>query len=213
MNKFVKDMLMSKYGGGQDGRNPYGSRGGYVTSYDPRHDRAMYDQARGYQGGNRYDRAEYDMRRDYNMPYQHDFARNDMGYQHPYQYNDNRGYDMRGNDYGEMQFGKMTEQDIEKWEHSLINSDGTKGPHFRKDQIEQAARQTGINPSQFGNEKVFGLIMNAMYADYCGVAKKYGVDRPDYYADMSKAFLDDKDYKGKGEEKAWLYYKCIASEE
>jgi hypothetical protein len=120
---------------------------------------------------------------------------------------------MRGNDYGEMQFGKMTDHDIEKWEHSLINSDGTKGPHFRKDQIEQAARQTGINPSQFGNEKVFGLIMNAMYADYCGVAKKYGVDRPDYYADMSKAFLDDKDYKGKGEEKAWLYYKCIASEE
>ena len=28
MNKFVKDMLMSKY----DKRNPYGSQGGYVDS-------------------------------------------------------------------------------------------------------------------------------------------------------------------------------------
>ena len=44
-------------------------------------------------------------------------------------------------------------------------------------------------------------------------AKKYGVDRPEYYADLAKAFLHDKDYKGKPEEKLWYYYNCIVLDE
>ena len=34
MNSFVKDMLMAQ-SQRRDGRNPYGSRGGYVTSRSP----------------------------------------------------------------------------------------------------------------------------------------------------------------------------------
>jgi hypothetical protein len=57
------------------------------------------------------------------------------------------------------------------------------------------------------------MTMNMMYADYCSVAKKYGVDRPEYYADLAKAFLHDKDYKGTPEEKLWYYYNCIVLDE
>ena len=35
--------------------------------------------------------------------------------------------------------------------------------------------------------------MNVMYSDYYGVAAKYGLDRPEFYADLAKAFLMDLD--------------------
>ena len=55
--------------------------------------------------------------------------------------------------------------------------------------------------------------MNMMYSDYCAVAKKFGLDRPDFYAELAKAFLNDKDFGGEPEEKVFLYYKCIAEQE
>ena len=55
--------------------------------------------------------------------------------------------------------------------------------------------------------------MNMMYSDYCKVAKKYGVDRPEYYADLAKAFLRDKDFDGKPEEKLYIYYKAIVEKD
>ena len=51
--------------------------------------------------------------------------------------------------------------------------------------------------------------MNMMYSDYYGVAAKYGLDRPEFYADLAKAFLDDKDAGGP-EQKIAAYYHGIA---
>ena len=48
--------------------------------------------------------------------------------------------------------------------------------------------------------------MNAMYSDYCKVAKRYGVDRPEFFAEMAKAWLEDKDAVPN---KAAMYYDCI----
>lgn len=228
MNKFLKDMLMSRYGGndgnyGNDGRNPYGSRGGYVVS--SRRDREMNDMAR---------RNDYgDMRRDMRDM---DYARNNRGgdrerydgndYHYHYgvggMYNPRMdyNYDMArgdrndyGYDYGEAQFGKMSKQDYEDWGKMLENEDGTRGEHFKKDQVEQIAKQMGVNLESVGGEKVFCMAMNMLYSDFCAVARKYGVDRPEYYADLAKAFLHDKDYKGNPEEKLWAYYKCIVEKE
>ena len=69
MNRFVKDMLMSQSRRSGDGRNPYGSRGGYVSSRRPRgRDRDMEDYGmpkgdyrRGAMPPMR-DYADYDMR-------------------------------------------------------------------------------------------------------------------------------------------------------
>lgn len=65
---------------------------------------------------------------------------------------------------------------------------------------------------EFGRH-TFCLAMNMMYSDYCKVAQKFGADRPEFYAEMAKAFLKDKDFDGNGEEKLWLYYKCIVEQE
>lgn len=220
MNRFVKDMLMSQSRRSGDGRNPYGSRGGYVTSRSPRRDREMmdYGMPKGdYRRGMRYDRnmGEYeagDMRRGGSR----DYARDYDDYNRDYDDYDMRrdyadyGMDYAMQDYGEMEYGKMSHKDIEKWKKHMKNQDGTMGEHFKHDQVMQAARQIGVNPEEYGNEHIFPLVMNMMYSDYCAVAKKFGLDRPDFYAELAKAFLNDKDFEGEPEEKVWLYYKCIS---
>lgn len=224
MNKFVKDMLMAQSRRSGDGRNPYGSRGGYVSNRRPRRDRDMeyYGMPKGdYRRDGRYDRdmADYESRdmrgdmrsRDY-ADYNRDYADYEMhdtrgrgGYDRDY-----ADYDMR--DYGEMEYGKMSHKDIENWKNHMKNQDGTMGEHFKKEQVMQAARQIGVNPEEYG-EHIFPLVMNMMYSDYCAVAKKFGLDRPDFYAELAKAFLNDKDFGGEPEEKVWLYYQCIAAPE
>jgi hypothetical protein len=199
MNKFSR-MLM------QDGRNPYGSRGGYVRDRNDYNDYAMR--------GNRDRRNDYEDdyvrsgmggrdRNDYGSYEMEDYRRNDYA-----SYNDNR---MRDRDYRRRDYGKpemFSHKDMETWKSMMKNEDGTRGEHFRAEQVKHACQQTGIDCEEFG-EDVFGLAMNMKYSDYCKVAKKYGVDMPEFYADMAKAFLRDKDFDGKPEEKLYLYYKAI----
>lgn len=184
---------------------PYGPMSQGPMPYGP-HPLYGYDMARGdYAGGDmaRRDRNQYDMAGgDYG---QYDMARRDRG----------------GQDYGDYaqddqeqgQYGKFSEKDIEKWKKESINADGTRGEHFRKEQVEQAAKQLGINMQQYGSEKVFPLAMNAMYAEYCNVARKYGADRPEYYAELAKTFLEGKTSDIKGEEKLWVHYKTMVEKE
>lgn len=74
--RMMRDMARSRrMSNGQDGRNPYGSAGGYVSNRRPRRDRAMNEDmargmSRGGRGGNRGSNdygsyvAEYDSRYD-----------------------------------------------------------------------------------------------------------------------------------------------------
>lgn len=201
-NRFLIDMLMSRYGGNRDGRNPYGSRGGYVTSRDNRRDRGM-DDYRDYDGNyNRYD-------------YYDDYRRNDYYYEMDGRqgYRNSNYYDRdRGMDYGEKQYGKLSRDDLENWKRRLENADGSRGEHFKKEQLESIIRQMNIDVEKMGGMDIFCMASNMMYADYCNVAKKFGVDRIDFYVEMAKAFFNDKDYSGKPEEKLWLYYMTIVSE-
>lgn len=225
MNRFAR-MLMT------DGRNPYGSRGGYVRSdrrsdYDDyamrgNRDRRDYedDYARGNMGGrDRNDYGDYgDMARGRDR--NEDYARggrnmgNDYASYNDYEsdYRRDRGeyYRRDMNDYGKPKL--FSRKDMETWKSMMRNEDGTRGEHFRPEQVKHACQQTGIDCEEFG-EDVFCLAMNMMYSDYCKVAKKYGVDRPEYYADLAKAFLRDKDFDGKPEEKLYLYYKTIVEKD
>lgn len=51
--------------------------------------------------------------------------------------------------------------------------------------------------------------MNMMYSDYYPVAVEFGINRPEFYAALSKAFLLDKDGPGP-ERKLMEYYEHIA---
>lgn len=186
MNKFAR-MLM------QDGRNPYGSRGGYVRS-DRRSD---YEDDYAMRGNR--DREDY-RRNDYRRDMNDDYASyRDRDYESDYR-----------RDYGKPKM--FSHKDMETWKSMMKNDDGTRGVHFRGEQVKHACQQAGIDCEEFG-EDIFCLAMNMMYSDYCKVAKKYGVDMPEYYADLAKAFLRDKDFDGKPEEKLYLYYKAIVEQD
>lgn len=111
--------------------------------------------------------------------------------------------------HDQMQMGRsegermdLDQMSAEQWARNMEKEDGSKGPKWTKEQVKPYMAQVGYH----GPEYKFWVIMNAMYSDYCKVAKKYGMDRPEYYADLAKAWLEDKDANP---EKAGLYYKYI----
>lgn len=96
----------------------------------------------------------------------------------------------------------LDQMSAEQWMRNMEKEDGSKGPKWTKEQVKPYMAQVGYH----GPEYKFWAVMNALYSDYCKIAKKYGVDRPEYYAELTKAWLEDKDAKP---EKAGLYYKYI----
>lgn len=92
--------------------------------------------------------------------------------------------------------GEMTREDAERWVAGMKNEDASK-PEGGKWSIEQAkpyAQKHGIRTDgpQFFE---FYVMMNAMYSDYSEVAKKFNAATPDFFAEMAKAFIMDKDGK------------------
>ena len=98
--------------------------------------------------------------------------------------------------------GKMDRQTAEDWTRRMKNEDGTTGAHWTMEQAEQVMRQHGIQcePAEFY------AALNMLYSDFCEVFKKHGVNKIDFYADMAKAWLDDKDAVS---DKLSAYYEYI----
>ena len=98
---------------------------------------------------------------------------------------------------------KFDEHKAKEWVARMKNNDGTTGEHFKAEHAEQMRNAHCPDCDKME----FWAAMNMMYSDYCAVAKKMNVDRPDFYAHMAKAFLMDKDA---GAEKMAKYMKYIA---
>lgn len=98
----------------------------------------------------------------------------------------------------------LTREQAEEWVASMKGADGSKGGRWKFNEIRQYAQNFGIS----GEHKVveFFAIINAMASDYGKVAKKFGVDKADFYAELAKAFMDDADANPG---KAMIYYDCI----
>lgn len=98
---------------------------------------------------------------------------------------------------------KLTKELAEEWMASIQNEDGTRGPHWKMEQVKQVMAQKGIgmDPVQFW------VILNAIYSDYYKVLKKHGVgDKLDVYIDLACAWLNDKDAV---KDKAAAYYEYV----
>ena len=93
------------------------------------------------------------------------------------------------------------------WAEHMQNADGSTGPHWTMDQTSAVADASGAENDI--PHWVFGVTMNMMYSDYYDVARKFGVNVPEFYAELARAFLMDKDGPGP-EEKLCAYYRCIA---
>lgn len=123
--------------------------------------------------------AESEIKRDY---------RTDISNPHM----DETGYHTSEMAMGHAKGGEMvlTEEMADEWMHGLHNEDGTKGPHWTKEQVKQVMAQKGIKADSIH----FWAAMNASYSDLCAIAKKHGVNTVDFYTDYSVAFwLQDKD--------------------
>lgn len=97
---------------------------------------------------------------------------------------------------------KLDKKMAEDWMDGIENADGTRGAHWSLDQVKQviAQRKWDIDPIEAW------VAMNAVYSDYCNVAKNHNANNVDFYVAMAKAFADDADAKP---EKLALYYQYI----
>ena len=107
--------------------------------------------------------------------------------------------------------GRFTKSDAENWNAHMVNDDGTMGGHWSMAQTTAVAQNMGISFEHI-TEYCWNTAMNMMYSDYCNVASKYGVGTPEFYAEMAKAFLFDKDAKSPKDKMSAYYYGIVAVE-
>ena len=107
-----------------------------------------------------------------------------------------------------MECQELTKEQAIKWNAGMLNADGSMGGHWTMEETTSVAEQKGIKFEHIPYY-AWNVAMNMMYSDYCYVADKYGVGTVDFYADMAKAFLFDKD-GGQPMEKISAYYYAIA---
>lgn len=94
------------------------------------------------------------------------------------------------------------------WAEKMQNADGSTGPHWTMEQTSAVADGMGI-PAEEIPRWAWGVTMNMMYSDYYPVAVEFGLNRPEFYAALTKAFLLDKDAPGPTH-KLMEYYEHIA---
>lgn len=216
------------YNGGSEMRRRRDSRGRYMESdndtemrYRNEDSRMEYDSPesrfRDRRGREHYDNGRFapmrgmmdgdyaESARNYTPfpPYMPRYERNVIGF------GDDTMMMGESRQHEQMQMGRsegkhmdLDQMSAEQWMRNMEKEDGSKGPKWTKEQVKPYMAQVGYH----GPEYKFWAVMNALYSDYCKIAKKYGVDRPEYYAELTKAWLEDKDAVP---EKAGLYYKYI----
>lgn len=96
----------------------------------------------------------------------------------------------------------FSKEDAEEWVMAMQNEDGTKGPHWKFEDVQRLMKQRGIKHDPYE----FWAVLNGVYSDYCAVAKKHGVNTMDFYVDFANAWINDKDAVPN---KTAMYYECI----
>lgn len=194
MNRYLQDRAMRR--NVRDGRNPYGSRGGYVTSRRNRRDSADYDYENDMaRGRDRTHNVSYPM---YGIggyrPYETDMAEYD------YARRNGRGRDYTDYDYDIYDYAEYDDEwkeDLKKWSEKLKKHDRFNMP---KDQVLQNAKQMGIKFDEY-DENEFLTTYYMVLSDYPKIANE-----PHSYLAMAKDWLEDKDSALKGSEKLCAYY-------
>lgn len=85
----------------------------------------------------------------------------------------------------------ITKEEAEKWVKHMKGED-SKGEKWSMEDLKAVAQKNGI-PIDGEKFLEFYVMMNAMYTDYGEVAKKYNINNPDFFAALTKAWMNDKD--------------------
>ena len=102
----------------------------------------------------------------------------------------------------------LTDEQIKMWVNNFENEDGTTGEHWNIETTTNAGNKYGINFNEIRPIE-FWLILNMKYSDMYSLAIKYNINSVEFYVDLVKCFINDKDtinYK----EKLYIYYNHIA---
>ena len=192
-----------------DSRNPYGSRGGYVSSdramdsrnYDAESNRG-YDSRRDYNYGASDYHNGYERYGEYNRPMQYDiYGVSSMRRQYGknQDYND---YEVDGQDYAEEE--ESYKKDLKELSRKLKKSDRF---NLGEEEIVKKAKSMGVKFEDYDEEE-FIVTYYMMQSDYPGIAND-----PHTYLAMAKSFLEDKDAKLQGSEKLCKYIYAIVKGE
>lgn len=100
---------------------------------------------------------------------------------------------------------QLTEEIATSWVSGLKNTDPEHpiGAKWSMETVKPLAMKHGFTTHE--KQLEFWAVMNMMYSDYAETAKKHGVSTLDFYADMAKAWMRDKDAV---EHKTAAYIAC-----
>ena len=103
---------------------------------------------------------------------------------------------------------EITKEKAEHMVSKMIGSDPAhpRGGRWKMDEVKPLAQRCGF-PTGGKEFYEFFVVLNAMYSDYFDVAKKFGVNNPDFFAELAKCFIKDKDANPN---KVEMYFKHIA---
>lgn len=105
----------------------------------------------------------------------------------------------------ESEASTFTEDDARRWTEHMENDDDSMGAHWTLEQTTAVANSIGVHVDPW----IWFAALNMEYSDNFDVAQKYGLDRPEYYADLAKAFLFDKDGGGPEAKIAGYYHGIV----
>lgn len=236
--RYMRDMARQDRQMLVDGRNPYGSAGGYISRNRPRRrDRAMEDMARGYdramqdmaqrdrerqdmargRGGRGRDYADYADYGDYADydDYDEDEAGYDRGYM-PFDIRGGMGYG-RGfkknpfymSDYADYDSAeKLDEEDLKEWHEKLLKEIPEQYKHLYKK--EKIEEVAKQMQIEFDKFKPLELVVAAtmIATDY---PKSVGYADINRAVAMAKEWLADEDSKLKYGKKLSAYYDNVVN--
>lgn len=105
----------------------------------------------------------------------------------------------------ESEASTFTEDDARRWTEHMENDNDSMGAHWTLEQTTAVANSIGVHVDPW----IWFAALNMEYSDNFDVAQKYGLDRPEYYADLAKAFLFDKDGGGPEAKIAGYYHGIV----
>lgn len=76
-----------------------------------------------------------------------------------------------------------------EWASGMINSDGTRGPHWSIEKTRELQKQFSIDCDEFK----FWVVINSLYSDFKEALSANNASNLETYASLAQAWLNDKD--------------------
>ena len=113
----------------------------------------------------------------------------------------------------EHKYGPHFNEECAEWCVSKMeNEDGTMGAHWSIEETTQVAQQYGINlTSDKFNKYDWFVSLNMIYSDYYRVVMSmFGNSNTQFFVELAKAWINDKDVP---EGKTWKYFQYVVCDE